>query len=621
MIYTEDKVRDRARKILEFYDDEFADSGTGQTTTFNQLDGKYFKGIKDKPDGWYFPKDISQTAIVLETKALSRNKNDDLEKDKEQLFKYMQIAAKKYKKVLGILYNGEDVLVYNDSRKQIINVNTLLHKNYYLKLANRIPIDIDAIQSCTIAINELLHHKFIMQDLRHRMIFTACALVAHRKGAKLENFKDLDFSNLKERIIQILEKSYSKEQRTNEKLAIIKEQYQKITCDKENDRVAMGDFIDNVIKISHFIDSNDWNGEDVMMIFFNEFNRYLPKKPDYGQVFTPQHIVSLMYRITNTTHKDRVLDAACGSGAFLITAMGEMISEVGGRENEKDVLRICSEQLFGVEISKDLFALACANMFIHKDGKTNLIQADSRDKEVCEWIKSKNITKVLMNPPYENKYGVYEIVENVLNNVSEGAMCAFLLPNTKLEVGAKRARKWLKKHSLLKIIKLPSEIFAGKASSDTSIFLFKAHEPQNDKEIFACHIKDDGLETIKNKGRQDTKERWKNELEPYWLDVIYKQSGDKSCQWLKPDEHLSYQMPQEPFSISEQDFKKVVLDFMLFENGIDKKEFEKTMLESLLYGSKIELKDSEILVRFDKDKEVNIKKKPYQKSLFDKEDK
>lgn len=38
-----------------------------------------------------------------------------------------------------------------------------------------------------------------------------------------------------------------------------------------------------------------------------------------------------------------------------------------------------------------------------------------------------------MNPPYENKYGVYEIVENVLNNVSENAICAFLLPDNKLE--------------------------------------------------------------------------------------------------------------------------------------------------------------------------------------------
>ncbi|QYH12533.1 N-6 DNA methylase [Campylobacter jejuni] len=594
---SEDIIRDNAREILGFYNSNEAQSGVGQITTFNQLDKNYFKGISDKPDGWYFPNDINKPAIILETKAGNKN----IEREKEQLFKYIQITQKKYNKVLGILYNGEDVLVYNDKLKQIIEVKELLNKEYYLKLTQRIPIDVDAIQTCTIRINELLHHKFIMQDLRHRMIFTACALVAHKKGAKLENFKDLDFSDLKNRIIKVLEESYSDEMKSNEKLKIIKEQYEKITCDKEGDKNAMGDFIDNVMKISHFLNSDDWNGEDVMMIFFNEFNRYLPKKPDYGQVFTPAHIISLMYRITGVTHKDNVLDAACGSGAFLIHAMGEMISELGGKTNEKAMLEICNNRLFGIEISKDLFTLACANMLIHKDGKTNLIQADSRDKEICEWIKNKKITKVLMNPPYENKYGVYTIVENVLDNVCDGAMCAFLLPDNKLEVGKSKAEKWLKKHSLLKIIKLPDEIFNGKAGVSTSIFLFKAHEPQNDKEIFACHIKEDGLETVKNKGRQDTKEKWKNELEPYWLDVIYKTSGDESCQWLKPSEHLSYQMPKEPFNITQKDFKKVVLDYMLFEEGIDKKDFEKVLLESLLYDSNISLDDTAISIALNKE--------------------
>lgn len=420
---SEDIIRDNAREILGFYNSNEAQSGVGQITTFNQLDKNYFKGISDKPDGWYFPNDINKPAIILETKA----GNKYIEREKEQLFKYIQITQKKYNKVLGILYNGEDVLVYNDKLKQIIEVKELLNKEYYLKLTQRIPIDVDAIQTCTIRINELLHHKFIMQDLRHRMIFTACALVAHKKGAKLENFKDLDFSDLKNRIIKVLEESYSDEMKSNEKLKIIKEQYEKITCDKEGDKNAMGDFIDNVMKISHFLNSDDWNGEDVMMIFFNEFNRYLPKKPDYGQVFTPAHIISLMYRITGVTHKDNVLDAACGSGAFLIHAMGEMISELGGKANEKAMLEICNNRLFGIEISKDLFTLACANMLIHKDGKTNLIQADSRDKEICEWIKNKKITKVLMNPPYENKYGVYTIVENVLDNVCDGAnVCIFV---------------------------------------------------------------------------------------------------------------------------------------------------------------------------------------------------
>ena len=390
-----------------------------------------------------------------------------------------------------------------------------------------------------------------MQNLTQRMIFTACALVADRKGANLENLKNLSFSLLKYQIIEILEKSYSEEMRSNEKLKIIKEQHQKITCDKENDINAIGDFIDNVIQISKYIQSNDWQGEDVMAIFFNEFNRYLPKKPDYGQVFTPDNVVSLMYRLIEANYKDKILDAACGSRAFLVKAMGNMTREVGGITN---------------------------------------------DKEVCDWIKSKNITKVLMNPPYEKKYGVMGIVENVLNNVNEGAMCAFLLPDNKLEISRKTVERWLKKHSLLKIIKLPDNTFTGKASVNVSIFIFKAHEPQKEKEIFACWIKEDGLETVKNKGRQDIKGKWKNELEDYWYNIIYKQSGNETCQWIKPSENLSYKMPETPFEISENDFRKVVLDYILFERGIDKKEFEKTILEKVLYESDIIVEDKTIKI-------------------------
>ncbi|TXJ20930.1 SAM-dependent DNA methyltransferase [Brachyspira aalborgi] len=590
---TEDEVRDEARILLNLTNNEDkTKSGVGQLTSFSSLDNYYFKGISKRPDGWYFPNDIQKTAIILETKASNELLD---EKNENQIKEYIKITQRKYKKVVGILYNSNEAIVYKNDVVYSAT-NQLFDKNYYLKLFNNIQIDIDKIQSCTININEILHHKFVMQNLTQRMIFTACALVADRKGANLENLKNLSFSMLKSQIIEILEKSYSEEMRSNEKLKIIKEQYQKITCDKENDINAIGDFIDNVIQISKYIQSNDWQGEDVMAIFFNEFNRYLPKKPDYGQVFTPDNVVSLMYRLIEANYKDKILDAACGSGAFLVKAMGNMTREVGGITNDKEVKKIQNEKLFGVEISKDLFTLACANMLIHKDGKTNLIQADSRDEEVCKWIKSKNITKVLMNPPYEKKYGVMGIVENVLNNVSEGAMCAFLLPDNKLEISRKAVERWLKKHSLLKIIKLPDNTFTGKASVNVSIFIFKAHEPQKEKEIFACWIKEDGLETVKNKGRQDIKGKWKNELEDYWYNIIYKQSGNETCQWLKPSENLSYKMPETPFEISENDFRKVVLDYMLFERGIDKKEFEKTILEKVLYESDIIVEDKTIKI-------------------------
>ena len=83
---------------------------------------------------------------------------------------------------------------------------------------------------------------------------------------------------------------------------------------------AISNFIEWVTEISDSINSDYWNGEDVMGIFFNEFNRY-KKKSESGQVFTPDHVTSLMYRLIGVNKDDVVLDAACGSGAFLVKAM------------------------------------------------------------------------------------------------------------------------------------------------------------------------------------------------------------------------------------------------------------------------------------------------------------
>lgn len=69
-----------------------------------------------------------------------------------------------------------------------------------------------------------------------------------------------------------------------------------------NNQVAIDNFIDWVNEISDLIKSDKWNGEDVMAIFFNEFNRYKGKS-ERGQVFTPDHITSFMYRLIDVTQK------------------------------------------------------------------------------------------------------------------------------------------------------------------------------------------------------------------------------------------------------------------------------------------------------------------------------
>ena len=151
--------------------------------------------------------------------------------------------------------------------------------------------------------------------------------------------------------------------------------------------------------------------------------------------------------------------------------MANMIAEAGGAKTKK-AKEIKAHQLYGIEFSPEIYALACANMLIHKDGKTNLEQMDARTGEAGKWIKDQDITKVLMNPPFEKEAGCMKIVENVLNNVSSGTPCGFILPDKKLEKTSEaQVKRILKRHRLRKIVKLPEDLFFG-IGVTTCIFVF-----------------------------------------------------------------------------------------------------------------------------------------------------
>lgn len=427
------------------------------------------------------------------------------------------------------------------------------------------------------------------------MIFTACALVGCRYGAIL--VAGMDFSLMKNSILNTLSKSLEDSKKQNIKLEILTEVYSEIKMNNETNQDAINNFISWVQEISDCVNSDYWNGEDVMGIFFNEFNRY-KKKSDSGQVFTPDHITSFMYRLIHVNENDYVLDAACGSGAFLVKSMCNMIKEAGGNNTAK-AKTIKDTHLYGIEFDREIYALACANMLIHKDGKTNLEQLDTRTAAACTWISTKPITKVLMNPPFERKYGCMQIVDNVLKNVPVHTECAFILPDKKLEkdfTDKKIGNKVLKHSTLKKIIKLPEKIFTGVT---TSVFIFEAGVPHNGKDIFACYIEDDGLETVKNQGRQDIKDKW-SEIEDKWVDIIEKQSGDSTIQWIKSDKHLSYQTPQKPFEVYEEDFLKTMMDYKMFKQEINVKELSENILKKTLYSGDVESDGDKVTIKLDK---------------------
>lgn len=570
----EGQVVQRAKQILGLNDSDIAQSDISQYKTFNELG---FSGVVFRPDGWYLPFDISAPALILETK----NSKIKIQNYEREVKRNCEIAQTKYGKVIGILWNGYDLIVYKNGDRVNDVPNELQPKEYYFRLFDPNTIDKQAIYRATKAINDTLHFDLRLDSLYHRMIFTACALVAIRYGATLS--PNMGYKALRASISERLSIELEKDLRINHKLDSLIKIFERIEVGNPKNEKAIEIFISQLNSISDHIKSDYWNGEDVMAIFFNEFNRY-KGRTESGQVFTPDHITSLMYRILEVSDNDRVLDAACGSGAFLVKAMCNMIKSAGGVNSPK-ATKIKQEQLFGIEFSEEVFALACANMLIHKDGKSNITRLDSRTQDAFEWIKSKEITKVLMNPPFEQKYGCLTIVENVLNAVASplddnapkrNILCGFILPDDKLEKRKGQANRILRNHSLLKIIKLPEKLFPN--GTKTSIYVFMSGVPhcsQQNKDILGYYIAEDGFETVKNQGRHDIYDKWQA-IENEWVDVILKQEDDRSGskRWIDPNIALRYILPDNPFQIDATDFKKAVLEYVLYQSQIDATDFK-----------------------------------------------
>lgn len=302
---TEDEVREQAKEILGLGAHLDARSGVGQLTTFNQLG---FSGVPDKPDGWYLPDNHNDVAIILETKASHIGLGD---KCVDEILKNVQIAERQYDKVIGILYNGDDVRVFRNE-EEVESAPTLQRVEYYFTHFLPDAIDKERIYELTARINNCLHFKFGVKDLYHRMIFTACALVAERYGGKLLRLKDMGYQTFHTSIHSTLAKSLEESRNQNSKIDLLLEVYSEIKMNVQDNQDAINDFIDWVCEISECLTSTAWRGEDVMGIFFNEFNRY-KGKTESGQVFTPEHITGFMCKLStsektiacSTLHADR----------------------------------------------------------------------------------------------------------------------------------------------------------------------------------------------------------------------------------------------------------------------------------------------------------------------------
>lgn len=292
-----------------------------------------------------------------------------------------------------------------------------------------------------------------------------------------------------------------------------------LTPDKEADSVSK--YLAPLVEYVEHIENTEWSGDDVIAPAFIESLR--GSKSSLGQVFTPPHIAHFIAATLDITAKDKTLDACNGTGILTQAAM----THTSGLPTSS----------YAVEYSPIVYAIAKAGQTL-TGHPYMIIEGDSSSESVKHWIQGRGISRVIMNPPYENTHGCLRIVRNVLESVPAGTVCAFILPSHKLDrATTKFKNRLLQNNQITQILSFPLETF-WRLGIQTSVFYITAGTPQGDQPIRVHAMIDDGLVTVPRKGRYDTDKLWETQYRQHWLDVVAVRKEDETTTYQNPDETI-----------------------------------------------------------------------------------
>ena len=532
--------------------------------------------------------------IVIECKAdikkhESESKDDYKNYAVDGVLSYASYLSKEFD-VLAIAVSGQNVdelkishyLQVKGSKSPVSKFgNTLLppqdYEKGYKESEEKYKQDYDNLLLFSQALNRKLHSYRIKTE--NRALLIACILISQNDTPFVQGYKThKQAQDLCVDLCLTTERQFKNSGITEQKLKTIQANFNFIKTEPAllEHQGVLRDLITEIYEnIGQFRKTREYF--DVLSEMYIEFLKYANDNKGLGIVLTPEHITKFMAEIAEVNKDSVVYDNCTGTGGFLISAMALMVQDAKG-DSEK-MKHIKNEQLFGVEQAQDIFTLACSNMFIHQDGKTNLHLGDCFDRQVMNNIVKQHPTVGLLNPPYKSdKKNDTEELSFVLNNLEclqQGSKCVAILRmqcalSTKGKI-LELKKKLLQNHTLEAVFSMPDELFFNsEAGVVTCIMVLtaKRQHPKGQKTFFG-YFKEDGFVKRKNKGRIDEYKKWEG-IKSEWLKAYRNKENIEGISVNREvsahDEWCAEVYMKTDYSLlSKEYFEKSVRDFIAFK--------------------------------------------------------
>ena len=228
---------------------------------------------------------------------------------------------------------------------------------------------------------------------------------------------------------------------------------------------------------------------------------------DAGQFRTPRHIIDFIAAVVDPKKNETVLDPACGTAGFLISAFKHI---VGNNENlTPDERARLMTNFRGYDIAPDMVRLSRANMYLHGFAQPSIHEYDTLTSEE-RWDERYDV--ILANPPFmtpkggirpHNRFSIKAkrsevlFVDYIAEHLNPSGRAGVIVPEGIIFQGQnayKALRKMLVENHLWAVASLPAGVFKPYSGVKTSILFLDRNLAKRTDEVLFVKMESDGFD-------------------------------------------------------------------------------------------------------------------------------
>ncbi|MEK9156317.1 MAG: N-6 DNA methylase [Patescibacteria group bacterium] len=312
-----------------------------------------------------------------------------------------------------------------------------------------------------------------------------------------------------------------------------------------------------------------------------------------GQFRTPRHIIDFIVEVVAPKKNETILDPACGTAGFLISAYKHILRQHDGKNDQTGEPTSAEKRLspeekqkmmsnfVGYDIDPGMMRIAIVNMYLHHFPNPKIYEYDTLTYE-DRWDDTFDV--ILANPPFMTPKGGIRphkrfsvqatrsevlFVDYILEHLNIKGRAGIIVPEGVIfrnDSAYKELRKKLVEDGLYAVVSLPQGVFAkpgGKGNVKTSILFFDNQLAKKSNELLFVKIENDGFDLGAQRRKIDKNDSpealavldaWKNGKKYLPAEASAKAGESNLALWVKKEKIAE----NGGYSLTSERYKEIV---------------------------------------------------------------